>query len=57
MFNQSRGSLQEMEQVDLFHRISKWSDRVPSPDLIPLYMAKAFRVASWSRVTSGICRK
>ena len=44
-FNQSRGSLQEMEQVDLFHRISKWSDRVPSPDLIPLYMAKAFRVA------------
>jgi acetolactate synthase I/II/III large subunit len=45
MFNQSRGSLQEMEQVDLFHRISKWSDRVPSPELIPLYMAKAFRVA------------
>jgi acetolactate synthase-1/2/3 large subunit len=45
MFNQSRGSLQEMEQVDLFHRISKWSDRVPSPDLIPLYLAKAFRVA------------
>src|SRR5262244_956818 len=44
-FNQSRGSLQEMEQVDLFHRISKWSDRVPSPDLVPLYMAKAFRVA------------
>jgi acetolactate synthase I/II/III large subunit len=45
MFNQSRGSLQEMEQVDLFHRISKWSDRVPSPELIPLYLAKAFRVA------------
>ncbi|HEY3587564.1 MAG TPA: thiamine pyrophosphate-binding protein, partial [Myxococcaceae bacterium] len=44
-FNQSRGSLQEMEQVDLFHRISKWSDRVPSPDLVPLYMAKAFRIA------------
>ena len=22
--------------MDLFHRISKWSDRVPSPDLIPL---------------------
>src|SRR5215468_2637566 len=44
-FNQSRGSLQEMEQVDLFHRISKWSDRVPSPELVPLYMAKAFRVA------------
>ncbi len=45
LFNQSRGSLQEMEQVDLFHRISKWSDRVPSPELVPLYMAKAFRVA------------
>ncbi|MGO8971846.1 MAG: thiamine pyrophosphate-binding protein [Myxococcaceae bacterium] len=45
MFNQSRGSLQEMEQVDLFHRISKWSDRVPSPELVPLYLAKAFRVA------------
>lgn len=45
MFNQSRGSLQEMEQVDLFHRISKWSDRVPNPDLLPLYFAKAFRVA------------
>src|SRR5262252_3620700 len=45
LFNQSRGSLQEMEQVDLFHRISKWSDRVPSPDLVPLYLAKAFRVA------------
>jgi acetolactate synthase-1/2/3 large subunit len=45
IFNQSRGSLQEMEQVDLFHRISKWSDRVPSTELIPLYLAKAFRVA------------
>ncbi len=45
IFNQSRGSLQEMEQVDLFHRISKWSDRVPTPDLVPLYLAKAFRVA------------
>jgi acetolactate synthase-1/2/3 large subunit len=45
IFNQSRGSLQEMEQVDLFHRISKWSDRVPSPELVPLYLAKAFRVA------------
>src|SRR5262244_1043982 len=45
LFNQSRGSLQEMEQVDLFHRISKWSDRVPTPELIPLYLAKAFRVA------------
>jgi len=45
LFNQSRGSLQEMEQVDLFHRISKWSDRVPTPELVPSYLAKAFRVA------------
>jgi acetolactate synthase I/II/III large subunit len=45
IFNQSRGSLQEMEQVDLFHRIAKWSDRVPTPELVPLYLAKAFRVA------------
>ncbi len=44
-FNQSRGSLQEMEQVDLFHRISKWSDRVPSPELVPSYLSKAARVA------------
>ncbi len=44
-FNQSRGSLQEMEQVDLFHRISKWSDRVPTPELVPLYLSKAARVA------------
>ena len=44
-FNQSRGSLQEIEQVDLFHRICKWSDRVPKPELVPSYMAKAFRVA------------
>lgn len=44
-FNQSRGSLQEMEQVDLFHRITKWSERVPTPDLVPSYFAKAFRVA------------
>lgn len=45
LFNQGRGSLQEMEQVDLFHRISKWSDRVPTPELVPAYLAKAFRVA------------
>lgn len=45
IFNQSRGSLQEMEQVDLFHRISKWSERVPTPELVPAYLAKAFRVA------------
>lgn len=42
--NQSRGSLQEMEQVDLFTQITKWSDRVPSAELIPAYFAKAFRV-------------
>jgi acetolactate synthase-1/2/3 large subunit len=34
-----------MEQVDLFHRISKWSDRIPTPELVPAYLAKAFRVA------------
>lgn len=45
IFNQSRGSLQEIEQVDLFHRISKWSDRIPTPELVPAYLAKAFRVA------------
>ncbi|HLL02732.1 MAG TPA: thiamine pyrophosphate-binding protein [Myxococcaceae bacterium] len=45
IFNQSRGSLQEMEQVDLFHRIAKWSDRIPTPELVPAYLAKAFRVA------------
>ncbi len=44
IFNQSRGSLQEMEQVDLFLRITKWSDRIPTPDLVPAYLAKAFRV-------------
>ncbi len=49
IFNQSRGSLQEIEQVDLFHRISKWSDRVPTPELVPLYLAKAFRVATSGR--------
>jgi len=42
-FNQSRGSLQEMEQVDLFLRITKWADRIPSPELVPSYLAKAFR--------------
>jgi acetolactate synthase I/II/III large subunit len=49
LFNQSRGSLQEMEQVDLFHRIAKWSDRVPNPELVPTYFAKAFRVALTGR--------
>jgi acetolactate synthase-1/2/3 large subunit len=42
-FNAGKGSLQEMEQVDLFTRITKWSDRVPSPERVPTYMAKAFR--------------
>ncbi|MFN7130927.1 MAG: thiamine pyrophosphate-binding protein [Myxococcales bacterium] len=49
IFNQSRGSLQEMEQVDLFHRISKWSDRIPTPELAPSYLAKAFRIAMAGR--------
>jgi acetolactate synthase-1/2/3 large subunit len=48
-FNQGRGALQEMEQVDLFKSITKWSDRVPSPEAIPSYFAKAFRVALGGR--------
>lgn len=44
-FNQGRGALQEMEQVDLFKSITKWSDRVPCAELVPAFMAKAFRVA------------
>jgi len=43
-FNAGKGSLQEMEQVDLFTRITKWSDRVPSPDRIPTFLARAFRL-------------
>src|SRR5256884_4832900 len=42
-FNAGKGSLQEMEQVDLFLRISKWSDRLSAPDRVPTLMAKAFR--------------
>src|SRR5438874_4773972 len=42
-FNAGKGSLKEMEQVDLFRRITKWSDRIPSPDRVPTYLAKAFR--------------
>lgn len=42
-FNQSRGALQEMEQVDLFLRITKWADRIPAPELVPAYLARAFR--------------
>ncbi|HEY3445042.1 MAG TPA: thiamine pyrophosphate-binding protein [Myxococcales bacterium] len=44
-FNQGRGALQEMEQVPLFKTITKWADRVPAPELVPAFMAKAFRVA------------
>src|SRR5512139_2769773 len=48
-FNQGRGSLQEMPQVPLFQPITKWADRVPSPDHIPSFLAKAFRVACAGR--------
>ncbi len=44
-FNAGKGSLQEIEQVDLFLRITKWADRVPSTQAIPAYLARAFRVA------------
>jgi acetolactate synthase-1/2/3 large subunit len=48
-FNQGRGSLQEMPQVPLFQGITKWSDRVPSPELVPSFLARAFRVARAGR--------
>jgi thiamine pyrophosphate-dependent acetolactate synthase large subunit-like protein len=48
-FNQGRGALQEMPQTQLFAGITKWSDRVPSPELVPSFLAKAFRVARASR--------
>jgi len=48
-FNQGRGSLQEMPQVQLFDGITKWSDRVPSAELVPSFLAKAFRVARAGR--------
>ena len=48
-FNQGRGSLQEMPQVPLFQGITKWADRVPSPELVPSFLAKAFRVARAGR--------
>jgi acetolactate synthase-1/2/3 large subunit len=48
-FNAGRGSLQEMPQVPLFQPITKWADRVASPDLIPSYLARAFRVARAGR--------
>src|SRR5919204_1357855 len=43
-FNAGKGSLQEMEQVDLFNRVTKWSDRIPAPDRVPAFMARAFRL-------------
>src|SRR5438105_13275702 len=42
-FNAGKGSLQEMEQVDLFLRITKWSDQLATPNRVPTLMAKAFR--------------
>ncbi len=45
VFNAGRGSLQEMEQVDLFTRITKYADRIPTPDRVPTIMAKAARIA------------
>ena len=44
-FNAGKGSLQEIEQVDLFLRITKWADRIPSTAAIPSFLARAFRVA------------
>ncbi|MHB1844955.1 MAG: thiamine pyrophosphate-binding protein [Deltaproteobacteria bacterium] len=44
-FNAGKGSLQEIEQVDLFLRITKWADRVPEARLLPAYLARAFRIA------------
>jgi acetolactate synthase-1/2/3 large subunit len=48
-FNQGRGSLQEMPQVPLFQSITKWADRIPSAELVPSFLAKAFRVARAGR--------
>jgi acetolactate synthase-1/2/3 large subunit len=48
-FNQGRGSLQEMPQTQLFAGITKWSDRIPSPELVPSFLARAFRVARAGR--------
>ena len=48
-FNQGRGSLQEMAQVPLFQGITKWADRIPAPELVPSFLAKAFRVARAGR--------
>src|SRR6266536_845616 len=48
-FNQGRGSLQEMPQTQLFAGITKWSERVPAPELVPSFLARAFRVARTGR--------
>ena len=48
-FNQGRGALQEMPQTQLFAGITKWSDRVPSPEHVPGFLARAFRVARAGR--------
>jgi thiamine pyrophosphate-dependent acetolactate synthase large subunit-like protein len=48
-FNQGRGALQELPQTQLFAGITKWSDRVPSPELVPSFLARAFRVARSGR--------
>jgi thiamine pyrophosphate-dependent acetolactate synthase large subunit-like protein len=48
-FNQGRGSLQEMPQTQLFAGITKWSDRIPTTDLVPSFLARAFRVARTGR--------
>ncbi len=48
-FNQGRGALQELPQTQLFAGITKWSERVPSPELVPSFLAKAFRVARAGR--------
>nr|WP_290666455.1 thiamine pyrophosphate-binding protein [Ardenticatena sp.] len=42
---QGKGALQEMEQVDVFKPMTKWSASVPSADRIPEFMARAFRIA------------
>ena len=47
--NQGRGALQEMPQTQLFAGITKWSDRIPSPDLVPSFLARAFRLARAGR--------
>jgi acetolactate synthase-1/2/3 large subunit len=48
-FNQGRGSLQEMPQTQLFAGITKWSDRIHAPELVPSFLARAFRVARAGR--------